>query len=698
MKKIWLIAKKELATYFYNPLGYFAAGIVIVLANWLFFKDIFLINQASMISYWSTATFLLSLFIPAMTMGLFADEKKNNTWEILNTLPLKTKDIVWGKFIGCSLFILFTLILSLPVVVTLMIMGKPMIGLLIGGYLGAILMSLSFLSLGLFVSALFEQSLVAYLVTSVVLVLNSFLAQFKYFTDISLAYRSTKFANGLIDIGDLIFFVSWIIIFVSLSILIKSRKKINIVLINFLLGIVALNVLLYFYPSLKIDISKDKIHSLSPTTKNIIKKLDDVVNVKVILSSNLPIETKTAVDKLKAILDEFSRINRDKLIVSYIDPDKNKEASNLVSSLGIMPIQFNSIKKDKLEIQNGYMAIVVNYGQKNQVLNLDLQNMEYILVSGIKRILTDKIKTVAIYGKDEDLKYFKQYLSKDYTIYDVDIFAKEEWPNVDTLIITGLDKKLDEKTKTKIENWINDKKGLIVYLDRVLVNDDLESSLIEKTGMEKILADLGMEIEDKLVLDLNSGTANFNTGNGIVMTQYQFWPLIKAENINNKLPVMSGIDTLQLAWASPIKVNEPAKFLFTTTGVSQITDRIGDLSPMIKIGEGEKQVSVLGAINTDEGKRVALIADADMIKNNFIASNDRNLYFALNLVDYFSADEELLAIRSKALRISTLNNYDEETKLIIKIVNIGLPIILLIFIAVVSNKRRKYLNKLSYEE
>lgn len=697
MKNIWLLAKKELATYFYNPLGYFSAGILIVLANWLFFKDIFLINQASMMSYWSTATFLLSLFIPAMTMGLFADEKKNNTWEILNTLPIKIKDIVWGKFLGCGLFVLFTLFLSLPAAITLLIIGKPMIGLLIGGYLGAILMSLSFLSLGLFVSALFEQALVVYLVTSVILVLNSFLAQFKYFTDISLAYRSIKFANGLIDIGDLVFFISWIIIFVSLSILIKSRKKINLVLINFLLGIIALNVLLYFYPSLKIDISKDRVHSLSPTTKNIIKKLDDVVNVKVILSSNLPIETKTAVDKLRAILDEFSRINKDKLIVSYIDPEKNKEASNLVSSLGIMPIQFNSVKKDKLEIQNGYMAIVVNYGQKNQVLNLDLQNMEYILISGIKRVMSDKIKTVAIYGDNDELKYFKQYLSKDYTVYDIDIFAKEEW-DVDTLVIAGLDKKLDEKTKTKIQKWISDKKGLIVYLDRVSVNDDLESNLIEKTGMEKILADLGMEIEDKLVLDLNSGTANFNTGNGIVMTQYQFWPLIKTENINSKLPVMSGIDSLQLAWASPIKVNEPAKFLFTTTGVSQITDRIGDLSPMMKVGEGEKQVSILGAINTDEGKRVALIADADMIKNNFIASNDRNLYFALNLVDYFSADEELLTIRSKSLRISTLNNYNEDAKWIIKIVNVILPIVLLVSIAIFSNKRRRYLNKLSYEE
>jgi ABC-type transport system involved in multi-copper enzyme maturation permease subunit len=697
MKKIWIIAKKELSTYFYNPLGYFAAGIMIVLANWLFFKDIFLINQASMTSYWSTATFLLSLFIPAMTMGLFADEKKNNTWEILSSLPIKIKDIVWGKFIGGGLFVLFTLFLSLPVLITLLIIGKPMIGLLIGGYLGASLLCLSFLSLGLFISAIFDQALMAYLVSSVVLILNSFLAQFKYFTDFSLAYRSAKFANGLIDIGDLFFFISWILIFTILSILVKSRKKLNMVLINFLLCIVAVNVLLYFYPSLKIDISKDKIHSLSPETKNIIRKLDDVVNIKVILSSNLPNETKPAVDKLKAILDEFKRVNKNKLIVSYADPNKDKEANNLVTSLGIGSIQFNSIKKDKLEIQNGYMAVVVNYGQKNQVLNLDLQNMEYLLISGIKRILVDKVNSVGVYSED-DLKYFKQYLAKDYTVYDIDIFSKDKLPDVDTLVIHGLTKKMDEKTIQKINDWIKSKKGLIVYLDRIFVDDDLKSTLIEKTGMEKILADVGMEIEDKLVIDASSGIANFNTGNGLVTTQYQFWPLIRTENINNKLPVMSGIDSLQLAWASPIKINDKIKTLFTSTAVSQINDNIKDLSPMIKVGEGEKQISVLGAINTEDGNRIALIADADMIKDNFVASNDRNLYFALNLVDYFSSDDDLLKIRSKALRVPVLNEYSEETKLMIKIINIAAPIILLVIIGVFCNKRRKYLNGMNYEE
>lgn len=695
MKKIWIIAKKELANYFYNPLGYLAAGALIVLCNWLFFNNIFVINQADMGNYWGTATFLLSLFIPAMTMGLFADEKKNNTWEVLKSLPITHKDIVWGKFIGSLLFILFTLALTLPIAGSLAIIGKPQIGLIIGGYLGVILLSTAYLALGLFISSLCSQPLVAFLITSVLLIVNNLLTQFKIFTDFSLSFRSAKFSSGLIDFGDLLFFISWILIFVIGTIMI--RKKRNFITINFLIILILANVLLTFYPSFKLDLTKDKVHSLSPTSKEIVKNLDDIVNIKVLMSANLPTETKVAVDKLKAILDEFGRINRKKLIISYVDPEKDGMAKSMIASLGIQPIQFNSIKKDKVELQSGYFSVVLIYGQKQQVLNLDLQNMEYLIVSGIKKLLNNKQPSVALY-EEEDLKYFKQYLSKDYDVYKVDIFSKDKLPEVDTLVIDGLTKKLDEKTLTKLQDWVKAKKGLIVFLDKIAVSDRMESAKIEKTGLEQIFSDNDITISDKLVLDASCGIANFNTKDGLIYAQYQFWPKIMPENINSKLPLMSGIDSLQLAWASPLEVGKNATALFSTSKNAEVTENIGDLSPIIKVGTGIKAQSILGAINVSDGKKLALIGDADFIKDNFIVSNDRNLYFAINLVDYFSTDSSLMSIRSKSLRISPLKELDDNKKLVTRVVNIALPVFILGIVGLVIIKRRKYLNSMDYEE
>jgi len=226
MKKILLIAKKELQSYFYNPLGYLSAGTVILIATWLFLNNLFKINQADMTPYWGTVGYILSLFVPAMTMSIFADEKKNNTWEILKTLPIKEDEIVWGKFWGGAGFLLFTILLSVPLAITLCFIGKPQIGLIIGGYFGIILLTFSYLSLGILISALTDQALVAFLITSVILILNTLMSQVKYLSDFSLNVRSATFGAGLLNIMDLFFFISWIIIINQITILIlKSKTK-----------------------------------------------------------------------------------------------------------------------------------------------------------------------------------------------------------------------------------------------------------------------------------------------------------------------------------------------------------------------------------------------------------------------------------------------------------------------------------------
>jgi ABC-2 type transport system permease protein len=226
MNKILLIAKKELQSYFFNPLGYLSAGTVILIATWLFLNNLFKINQADMSPYWSIVGYILSLFVPAMTMSIFADEKKNNTWEVLKTLPIKEEEIVWGKFWGGAGFLLFTILLSLPIVISLFLLGKPQMGLILGGYFGVILLTFSYLTLGILISALTDQALVAFLITSVILILNTLMGQVKYLSDFSLNTRSATFGFGLINIFDLFFFISWIIIFNTITTLVlKSKRK-----------------------------------------------------------------------------------------------------------------------------------------------------------------------------------------------------------------------------------------------------------------------------------------------------------------------------------------------------------------------------------------------------------------------------------------------------------------------------------------
>ena len=470
---------------------------------------------------------------------------------------------------------------------------------------------------------------------------------------------------------------------------------------NLIVVLILVNIALSFFPSLKFDLTKDKIHSLSPVTKEIVRNLDDIINIKVIKSSDLPMQAKPAADKLKSLLDEFQRINKNKVIVSYADPNTDKNAEKLINSLGIQSFQVSSYNKDKLEVQNAYLAVVLIYGQRQEVLKFDLQNMEYILISGIKKILSEKQKTVALYedvmiGSKTQLQYLSKFLSRDYRVLSVDIFSKEPLPDAETLIIVGLTKKLDEKVLTKLKDWVSKKKGLVAFVDRVYVDDNMQSGLIPKTGIEEIFKNAGMELQDKVVLDESNGIVTFNTQNGIVPVEYPFWPVIRPENVNNKLPVMSGIDSLTLPWASPITISGKAIALFSTTNKSELSENFGDLSPLTKMGNFPKGQFILGAINSEDAK-IALVGDADFIKDAHVVGNDRNIYFATNLIDYFSSDASLMTIRAKSLRISPLNTVDETTKLLIKIANMFIPVFILTATGLIIMIFRKKYNNENYE-
>src|ERR1039457_129657 len=157
MKKIWIIAKRELRSYFDSLMGYIL--IVLFLGfcgffTWIFGNDIFLVNQASLQSFFSIAFWVLFFFIPAVTMGLLADERKSGTIELLVTRPVSDWQIIAGKFLAALMLICISLLFTLPYYISVASMGKIDHGAVWMGYLGLLFMSASYISIGLFASSI----------------------------------------------------------------------------------------------------------------------------------------------------------------------------------------------------------------------------------------------------------------------------------------------------------------------------------------------------------------------------------------------------------------------------------------------------------------------------------------------------------------------------------------------------------------
>ena len=141
MKNTFVIFKKEAGSYFNSAVAYFNIIAYLAVSAWLFFWLGFFFErkQTEMTYFFSLMPWLFLFFIPAMTMRLWAEEKKMGTVEILMTLPIRSHEVVLGKFLASFLVLVLMIILSFPLPLTLNSLGNPDNGQIFTSYLGLIL-------------------------------------------------------------------------------------------------------------------------------------------------------------------------------------------------------------------------------------------------------------------------------------------------------------------------------------------------------------------------------------------------------------------------------------------------------------------------------------------------------------------------------------------------------------------------------
>jgi ABC-2 type transport system permease protein len=160
-----VVFSRESGAYFNSSIAYVYASVFVLLAHGMFMNGFFLESVVDMAPYFRTLPYLLTLFIPAITMRSWAEERASGTFEVLMTLPLRPIACVLGKYFAALLFYLAVLAGSLPIVIMLVCLGRPDAGLLASSYLGAILLGALLLAIGIFVSGLTREQIVAFVVS-----------------------------------------------------------------------------------------------------------------------------------------------------------------------------------------------------------------------------------------------------------------------------------------------------------------------------------------------------------------------------------------------------------------------------------------------------------------------------------------------------------------------------------------------------
>jgi len=241
MKTILVITRRELQSFFDSLIAYILLVVFLGISGfftWLFGSDIFLIGQASLRSFFTIAYWTLFFFIPALTMRLLSEEKRSGTIELLLTKAITDRQIVVGKFLSTLILIIIALIFTLPYGITVASIGNIDAGEVICGYLGLILMSGVYISIGLFTSSITQNQIVAFLLvlfTGIFFhMIFDMLARSitgitgQVFNTLSLRVHFESISRGVVDSSDLIYFLSLIFLGLFLAeISLSKRNKAN---------------------------------------------------------------------------------------------------------------------------------------------------------------------------------------------------------------------------------------------------------------------------------------------------------------------------------------------------------------------------------------------------------------------------------------------------------------------------------------
>ncbi len=444
MRHVMTIAKRELSAYFTSPIGYIFMMVFVTASVGLYMVPFFAFPRADMRAFFSNLPLLLCVLIPAITMRIWAQERSENTWEMLLTFPMKAWELVAGKFLAAYVFFVLTLGTTLTVPMMLRALGNPDEGVLVASYLGTVLLGGYFLALGIFFSGFFKDQILSFIVTllacfGVYLLGTSSGAVYidgvvpglgtVLHAALGVTGHFTPFTRGVIELADIGFFVVWTFIFLVLNVVyIDGRSRAGARLIfSTVLGLalvvgLTVNWLMAGASLGRYDVTEDKLFTISQASKNILQGLDTAVQIKLYISpkQDMPSGMTTMEQDISDTLEELRVASNGRLTYSVI----NLQASEVVTmrdteaagpegdgeddvierrllDKGVEPFTVPTMRRDQVANTLVYCSFGIAYKDKQeeiipQIRPQDLDTLEYRLVSTIHKLARDTKPVVAI--------------------------------------------------------------------------------------------------------------------------------------------------------------------------------------------------------------------------------------------------------------------------------------------------------------
>jgi ABC-2 type transport system permease protein len=427
------IFKRNFISYFSNPTGYvFICLFVLLTSAAAFFPpDFFSNNLANLDQLNLWMPWILLFFIPTITMGIWSDERRQGTDELLLTIPATDIDVVLGKYLaGVAIFtssLVFSLICTMAV---LMSLGSPDLGLFFANYLGYWLMGVAMLAIGMVGSFLTGSLTVAFvlgwLFNAPLVVMNhasNYIANSEVASrmrDWSMAGQFRDFARGVISLPSIVYFLCIVAVMLYACMVLIGRrhwvggKKGNSMWLHYASRVVALAIAaasltwMVSRAPAQVDVSVAKLSTLSPETKDLLSRLDESRPVKIMayVSPTVPNEYVEQRLNLLSFLREFDRLGGDAVDVRIHEIEPATEAAKTAEELyDIKPQRVQSKERGQHRDQEIFLGVAFESGLEKIVVPFfeRLLPVEYELARSVWTVNQPKRKRVGVLRTDAEL-------------------------------------------------------------------------------------------------------------------------------------------------------------------------------------------------------------------------------------------------------------------------------------------------------
>lgn len=690
IRSAYTVATRELRSLVDHPTAYVLAIAFLGVSLYLAFRNMYALGVASLRSLFDQLPILFAVLIPAITMRSLAEEKRGRTLEWLLAQPLSEVEVVVGKLAGTWVFVLLILGGTLPTALGIMLVSDADPGIIAAQYLGAALLAGQLSAIGLWASSITRNQITAFIVAAVIS-FTLFLVGLPgiqlgitpvigmILSRLSVLGHFENVARGVVDLRDVIYFVSTSALFVILATSSVSQARLSPrqpEAMRLRMGNVAVAVIVLAVNLVggqihgRLDLTRDELFTLSEGTEEILQGLDDIVQITLFASAELPPELQFQLRDVRDLLSDMERASGGELLTSEVDPDEDEDEAARAQSYGIGPLEFNVLRDDEFEVRRGYYGLAVTYANEQEVIPAiqRTDDLEFRLVSAIAAMTADAQTTVGfVTGSGAlgagQIPGLQEVLGDRYRFQNLDL-ALDSLPaptpdSVRVIVVAGPTQPLDSLSVSRVESFVDSGGAALLLLDPVELNPEMMALMPIQSGLEALLEHRGLRPVEGLVVDLASSERVSMGQQGFlnVVTPYPLWPIALPAGDHI---VTRGLGALTLAWAGELEVLDSAQVapLWVTSEAGGVRSADLPIDPEQDWNLPEEALGVrvvaaaLDAAGDSTGSgpipgRVVVVRDATLADLEFIQSNPQNVTFLANAVDWLAQDEALIRIRSK---------------------------------------------------